>query len=125
MKKMYLGFAILAVLLCASLYNVHYIDGKISALLEYVDSAGELAGEKDFASAVDVLQEAIALWHDMDGYTHVLIRHGEADSADDAFYDYLDCLLAEDPGSAGEREKLREHLSTIAAMERVSLGTIF
>lgn len=125
MKKMYAGLLILAILLFAAIYNVHYLDRKMGQLLQYVDTAGELAGRGDFDSAQVLLREAINYWDGMDSYTHVFIRHSEIDSAFDAFYDCLGCLESADDGSRAALEKLRSHLSGIVGMEHLSLGSIF
>lgn len=125
MKKMYLGILILAVLLCASMYNVHYLDKKIDRLLVYVDTAGELAGRNDFDGACALLREAISCWDGMDSYTNVFIRHTEIDSAYDAFYECLGCMQSGGEDYRASLEKLREHLVGIVDMEHVSLGSIF
>lgn len=125
MKKMYAGILILSVLLCASLYNVHYLDKKIDRLLAYVDSAGELAGHNDFDGACVLLREAVDYWDGMDSYTNVFIRHSESDSALDAFYDCLGCMQNRGGDWQSSIEKLRAHLTGIADMEHLSLGSLF
>lgn len=125
MKKMYLGILILAVFLCAAVYNVHYLDKKIDRLLAYVDTAGALAGQGDFDGACALLREAINYWDEMASYTNVFIRHSEADSALDAFYDCLGCMQTGSGDCSASLEKLREHLCGIARIEHPSLGSIF
>ena len=125
MRKMYAGILILALLLGASVYNVHYLDGKMARLLQYVDTAGQLAQGGDYDSARLMLRQSIEYWDGMSFYTHVFIRHSEIDSAMDAFYDCLGCL-EEGGGDAGAAlEKLRAHLCSITDMEHISLGSIF
>lgn len=125
MKKMYLGVLILAVLLCAAVYNMHYLDKKMDRLLAYVDTAGALAGQGDFDGACALLSEAIDYWDGMDSYTNVFIRHSEADSALDAFYDCLGCMQSGSGDYPASLEKLREHLRGIVRIEHPSLGSIF
>lgn len=125
MKKMYAGILILALLLCAAIYNVHYLDAKMEMLLQYVDTAEALAGHGESDSAAAILREAISYWDGMDSYTHVFIRHSEIDAAFDAFYDCLGCLQSGDDGSSAALEKLRSHLLGIATMEHLGLGSIF
>lgn len=125
MKKMYAGILLLAILLGAALYNVHYLDGKMDSLLQYVDAARQLEGAGDFDSAQLMLREAISFWNGMNSYTHILIRHSEIDSASDAFYDCLACLQDGGADSAASLEKLRAHLCSILDMEHISLGSIF
>ena len=125
MKKMYAGILILALMLCAAVYNVHYLDAKMELLLQYVDTAQELAERGENDSAADILSEAISYWDGMDSYTHVFIRHSEIDSAFDAFYDCLGSLQSGDEGCGAALDKLRAHLLGIATMEHFGLGSIF
>lgn len=125
MRKMYAGILILAVLLGAAIYNVHYLDRKMSRLLQYVDTAGLLESSGDFDSAQLMLREAISFWKGMDSYTHIFIRHSDIDSATDALYECLGCLQDGEPDSAASLEKLRAHLCSILDMEHISLGSIF
>lgn len=125
MKKMYVGILVLAVLLCVSAYNLHYLDKKIGQLLAYVDTAGELAGQNDFDGAAALLLQAIDYWDSMDPYTDVFIRHNEADNALDAFYDCLGCMYNGSGDYPASLEKLRAHLTGIVDMEHLSLGSIF
>ena len=126
MKKMLLGIAILLILLAASLYNVHYLRGKIDGLVELVDTAALQAENGDFDQAADTVRQAMDRWEAMGGYTHIFIRHAESDSTSDAFCDYLGDLCAGDNGSAqGSSLRLKSHLLSLVAMEQVSLGSIF
>lgn len=125
MRKMYAGILILALLLGASVYNVHYLDGKMARLLQYVDSAGQLEQSGDYDGAQLMLRQAIEFWDGMSFYTHVFIRHSEIDGAMDAFYDCLGCLEKGEGDSAAELDKLRSHLCSITDMEHISLGSIF
>lgn len=125
MRKMYAGIIILSVLLCSALYNVHYLDGKMSQLLKYVDTAEQLAQRGDFDSAQALIREAISYWDSMNSYTHVFIRHSEIDGAVDAFYDCLGSMQDGEEDFAAYLEKLRSHLCSISDMEHLSLGSIF
>lgn len=125
MKKMYLGIVILAVLLCAAVYNVHYLDKKMDRLLAYVDTAGALAERDDFDGACALLREAINYWDGMDSYTNVFIRHSDIDSAIDAFYDCLGCMQDGSGDYPASLEKLRARLGGIIRIEHLSLGSIF
>ncbi|MCM1149285.1 MAG: DUF4363 family protein [Butyricicoccus sp.] len=124
MRKMYAGILILALLLGAAVYNVHYLDGKMARLLEYVDTAQQLEQGGDRDGAQLMLRQAIEFWDGMSFYTHVFIRHSDIDSAMDAFYDCLGGLQSGE-GSAAALEKLRAHLCSITDMEHISLGSIF
>ncbi len=125
MRKMYAGILILALLLGAAVYNVHYLDGKMARLLQYVDTAGQLEQSGDFDGAQLMLLQAIEFWDGMSFYTHVFIRHSEIDGAMDAFYDCLGCLEEGGDDSAAALDKLRAHLCSITDMEHISLGSIF
>lgn len=125
MRKMYAGILILAVLLCAAVYNVHYLDSKMDRLLAYVDTAGTMAGLGQTDSAAAVLSQALSYWDSMGSYTHVFIRHSEIDATSDAFYDCLDCIQDGEADTDAALGKLRSHLCSIVDMEHLSLGSIF
>lgn len=125
MRKMYAGLLVLAVLLGAALYNVHYLDGKMERLLQFVDTAGYLAREGDPDGAQSMMHEAIEYWDGMGFYTHVFIRHSEIDATSDAFYDCLGCMQEGEADAGAALGKLRTHLLGITDMEHLSLGSIF
>lgn len=126
MRRMYAGALILTLLLTASLFNVAYLDGKIAELKTMVQTAAVRTESGEYEAAVESLSRAIAAWEEMEGYTHIFIRHSEIDGATDAFYEYLGDLCAGDAGSAaGSYEKLCAHLESIASMEHVTIGSVF
>lgn len=126
MKKCIAAVAVLALLFTGGLVNIRYLDGMTGELTALADEALTLAGTGDFSSAAERAEEAAQRWAAADGYTHVLVRHTEIDSATDAFCDFLACLYAENfPEARGAHQKLKEHLTSIAGMEHITFGSIF
>lgn len=126
MKKELAAAAVLLLLMAAALYNISYLKGFIGELTDTLEDSRAQCEAGDFVSAEELLRSAIDHWNASEGYTHILIRHSEVDSATDAFYELLSLVKARDAASAdGAYEKLAAHLSSLYTMERVSIGSIF
>ena len=126
MKKEVWAFALLLLMLGAALLNVWYLDNKTEELLDLLSKSQEYYQMGYFEPAEEYLDQAIKIWMDSDGYTHIAIRHSEVDSATDAFYDLQSAVQEhENSNAAGAYEKVVAHLTSIARMEHVTLGSIF
>ena len=125
MKKWITAVLVLLLIFAGCLYNIRCVDRLTDELLTLADSALTFSETGDHENAVRQAEKAAALWAEKDGYTHVFIRHGEIDSATDAFYDYLGAICTDDPGEIqGAYRKLRAHLTSIAGMEHISFGSV-
>lgn len=126
MKKEFSAAALLIIMLCISIINVRYLDGKIADMLEILDTSREYYDAGYYDLAEEHLDEVIKIWMNSDGYTHIAIRHSEIDSATDALYDLKSSVSSNEGGAAaGAFEKVRAHLTSIAKMEHITLGSIF
>ena len=126
MKKMLIAASILLLILGAALLNVRYLDNFISALNTEILQSQAAAENGDFDTAVHKLNAAIEHWNEAETYTHVLLRHSDIDSTEDAFYELLSALGTKSyDHAAGAYAKLRAHLHSIASMEHLYLGSIF
>ncbi len=126
MKREIAAYILLIALLAGSLYNIHAMDTLIGELRTQVDAAYSSAQEGDFYNAKSLLEGAAEQWAELDGYTHIFIRHTEIDSATDAFFDMLSDISDENAKSLdGSYHKLDAHLESLITIEQISIGSIF
>ena len=126
MKKETAAAILLAALLLAALANIHFICKLTGELTELSELAGDAAAREDWESANRYAQKAVALWSDKDGYTHVVLRHGEIDAVSDALYDMLSEISARSSGAAeAAAQRAVYHLDSLSGMERIRLGSLF
>ncbi len=126
MKREIAAYILLIALLAGSLYNIHAMDTLIGGLRTQVDAAYRSAKEGDFYNAKSLLEGAAEQWEELDGYTHIFIRHTEIDSATDAFFDMLSDIAEENSKSLeGSYRKLDAHLESLITIEHISIGSIF
>ena len=125
MRKELAALAILAILFTGSVINIRYMDDLSESLITEVEYARSLAGAGDYDRSEAIIKDAINCWNVHDGYTHIFIRHPEIDSATDAFYELYDSVSEHDVSRAqGAFEKVEAHLSSIASMEHITVGSI-
>lgn len=126
MKKEFIIGCFLALLLAASLVNIHYLNkltDKVTGLIEDSEkSAEEMAWEK----AEEKAEAAAKLWSDSEPYTHLVLRHPEVESATDAIYGYVAQVYARDDGAAkGAAQAAISRMKSISSIEQIKLGSIF
>ena len=126
MKKASAALALLAALVCLSAWNIRHLDTFTRELEMRVERSRQFWLAGDAAGAEEELSRALALWYGAEGYTHVFLRHAEADSVTDAFFDIFAALEQEDKSSAGaEYDRLTAHLDCIDSMEHVTWKSVF
>lgn len=126
MKKAVAAAVLLALLFGAAAWNIAHIDALTGDLTALAEAAREYCRVEDYAAAEQSLRAAIDLWYASEGYTHIMIRHSEVDSATDAFYAALETILTRDADAAESAiECLAAHLQSIRSMEHVSFKSVF
>ena len=126
MKKEIGALLLLAALAAGSAWSIRKTDmltADVKTHLELSEKA-LLSGDRDYAA--EQLEAALRIWLSARGYTEVFLRHTELDSTSEVFYETMQDLRAgETRGLSAAYERLRDHLDCIAAMEHVSLGSLF
>lgn len=125
MKKMLCGIIILVGLLALSLYNATYFKNNIEILQDHVMKSSQLAQIGERSQGIEILEQAIGQWREMDAYTRVFIHHDGIDSVTDAFYEYLGALRSGDDDDTSARDRLMYHLEVVAAQEMPTWGSVF
>lgn len=126
MKKEYFAGALLAAIIIAAFINIHYMSRLVSEIITYIDSAVESVEAEDWSGATEKAERAAELWRKSDSYTHIVLRHGEINSATDALYNLLSNLYAENTGEAlGAAQMAVEFFRSIVTIEQVRFGSVF
>ena len=126
MKREICAALLLAVLIAASVWNIHRADALIGEIREHLELSEKalLAADPDYAR--EQLEAAKRIWLSARGYTQVFLRHPELDSTSDVFYETLQELRGgEYRALPAAYQRLRYHLDCIREMEHVSWGTVF
>ena len=125
--KRVLSAILISVLMCAlSVWNLHMVDSLCSSIFAKLDISEAAAEAGNSALARSAADEALELWLEADGYTHIFIRHAEIDGTSDAFYELLSSL-SEDESSPVPHDaynKIRYHLDSLARIEHPSFGSV-
>lgn len=115
---------LLVTLLGLSLVNAHLIEKKTSEMSEMVTRSEALYFEDNPDEAAQLLIDTMEGWHEMERYTHIMLRHSEIELVIDGFYELLGQLESPDGATHMDYERLRVILSGIADAEQVRWGSI-
>ena len=126
MKKEIVAAVLLLLILAGVSLNIRVNERIVSSLINEVDKSYESLKSGDSTSAAEQLDTAIEHWLDLDGYTHIFIRHSEINSTTDAFYGFRSDVGSGDADAAnGSYGLLKETLLSLMTMEQISLGSVF
>lgn len=121
-----IALILLGAMFALLLWNVSYYSEITDELIALVDEAEALVERENFPAAQSRLLIVARRWAELDGYTHVLIRHAEISEMTDAIYAALGDVVSEEAERAEvSLARLREELISTAAMEKLTAGSIF
>lgn len=126
MKKEIISALLLLLMFSGVLVNIRINERIVSSLINEVDMSYENLKNGNEDKAMQQLDTAIEHWLDLDGYTHIFIRHSEINSTTDAFYGFRSDVGSGDADAAnGSYGLLKETLLSLMTMEQISLGSVF
>lgn len=126
MKKEIISAFLLLLIFSGVLVNIRINERIVSSLINEVDMSYENLKNGDEDKAMQQLDTAIEHWLNLDGYTHIFIRHSEINSTTDAFYGFRSDVGSGDADAAnGSYGLLKETLLSLMTMEQISLGSVF
>ncbi len=126
MKKEIISALLLLLLFSGVLVNIRINERIVSSLINEVDMSYENLKNGNEDKAMQQLDTAIEHWLNLDGYTHIFIRHSEINSTTDAFYGFRSDVGSGDADAAnGSYGLLKETLLSLMTMEQISLGSVF
>lgn len=126
MKKEIISALLLLLIFSGVLVNIRINERIVSSLINEVDMSYENLKNGNEDKAMQQLDTAIEHWLNLDGYTHIFIRHSEINSTTDAFYSFRSDVGSGDADAAnGSYGLLKETLLSLMTMEQISLGSVF
>lgn len=126
MKKEIISAFLLLLIFSGVLVNIRINERIVSSLINEVDMSYENLKNGNEDKAMQLLDTAIEHWLNLDGYTHIFIRHSEINSTTDAFYGFRSDVGSGDADAAnGSYGLLKETLLSLMTMEQISLGSVF
>lgn len=126
MKKEIVAAVLLLLILAGVSLNIRVNERIVSSLINEVDMSYENLKNGNEDKAMQQLDTAIEHWLNLDGYTHIFIRHSEINSTTDAFYGFRSDVGSGDADAAnGSYGLLKETLLSLMTMEQISLGSVF
>lgn len=126
MKKEIISALLLLLIFSGVLVNIRINERIVSSLINEVDMSYENLKKGNEDKAMQQLDTAIEHWFNLDGYTHIFIRHSEINSTTDAFYGFRSDVGSGDADAAnGSYGLLKETLLSLMTMEQISLGSVF
>lgn len=126
MKKEIISALLLLLIFSGVLVNIRINERIVSSLINEVDMSYENLKNGNEVKAMQQLDTAIEHWLNLDGYTHIFIRHSEINSTTDAFYGFRSDVGSGDADAAnGSYGLLKETLLSLMTMEQISLGSVF
>lgn len=126
MKKEIISALLLLLMFSGVLVNIRINERIVSSLINEVDMSYENLKNGNKGKAMQQLDTAIEHWLNLDGYTHIFIRHSEINSTTDAFYGFRSDVGSGDADAAnGSYGLLKETLLSLMTMEQISLGSVF
>ena len=119
MKRFWLSFGVLAVMLCAALGNAVYVDTVADAVTGSLRTAEELADRGEWGQARELTRQCFGRWEDCRTYLHIVSRHSDLDEILVSFRSVLQYLELEEMDQyAAENRELVTHIELLAEMER-------
>ena len=119
MKRFWLSFGVLAVMLCAALGNAVYVDTVADAVTGSLRTAEELADRGEWGQARELTRQCFGRWEDCRTYLHIVSRHSDLDEILVSFRSVLQYLELEEMDQyAAENRELVTHITLLAEMEQ-------
>ena len=119
MKRFWLSFGVLAVMLCAALGKAVYVDTVADAVTGGLRTAEERADRGEWGQARELTRQCFGRWEDCRTYLHIVSRHSDLDEILVSFRSVLQYLELEEMDQyAAENRELVTHIELLAEMEQ-------
>jgi hypothetical protein len=124
-KEIAVGLTFL-LLLALSLVNIAALSRLTEDVSALTDRCADAALSGDWVAATSLAQDAADRWRDSEGYTHLVLRHGTIEAADDALGELVrEALTHSVGGVAGAARTARAHMESLSRIEHIRLGSVF
>ena len=119
MKRFWLSFGVLVVMLGAALGNAVYVDTVADSVTGSLREAEELADRGEWGQARELTRQCFGRWEDCRTYLHIVSRHSDLDEILVSFRSVLQYLELEEMDQyAAENRELVTHIELLAEMEQ-------
>lgn len=126
MKRLWLGVAVLAALLAAGFWAMHYADAHQDGLCRHLDEAKQAALEENWDAVRDLTVEAAALWEDSWDIWAALSDHTVLDEIDAGFARLeVYCRHGHATDYAAESGALARQIQALGDGHRLNLRNLF
>ena len=108
------------------LINNHVLNNITNNMMLLIDETIASAEKGDWQEALERAEIIKNYWDEKSGYTHIVIRHSKLDDATAAICSFITEVYKGDMGGViGTGRALSEEISSLFAMEKLKIGTIF
>ena len=119
MKRFWLSFGVLVIMLSAALGNAVYVDTVADSVTGGLREAEELADRGEWGQARELTRQSFGRWEDCRTYLHIVSRHSDLDEILVSFRAVLQYLELEEMDQyAAENRELVTHIELLAEMEQ-------
>ena len=119
MKRFWLSFGVLVIMLSAALGNAVYVDTVADSVTGSLRAAEELADRGEWGQARELTRQSFGRWEDCRTYLHIVSRHSDLDEILVSFRSVLQYLELEEMDQyAAENRELVTHIELLAEMEQ-------
>ena len=119
MKRFWLSFGVLVIMLSAALGNAVYVDTVADSVTGRLRTAEELADRGEWGQARELTRQCFGRWEDCRTYLHIVSRHSDLDEILVSFRAVLQYLELEEMDQyAAENRELVTHIDLLAEMEQ-------
>lgn len=80
MRRFWISLSVLIALLCATLYNTHYLHNYTQELTTLLTQAEACVMDGDWDAASDKTEAALDRWKSRENYLHMVLRHADTDA---------------------------------------------
>lgn len=125
MKPLWIASAMLAAVLCATLYNSWYMARLSDELTVTLIQAETLAERGEWGRAEALTRQAYDRWESQDYYLHITLRHTDTDQIHSGFREVLEFITCQEEGEySAANARLITQIELVAGAEHPTLKNI-
>lgn len=126
MRRFWISLAVLGALLCATLYNTHYLGGYTQELIALLTQAETCASDGDWDAAADKTEAAFDRWQERETYLHMVMNHQDTDDILLDFQEVLQLIDHQEDGGeySAANARLIARIGLLHEMEQLNLKNL-
>lgn len=126
MRRFWSSLAVLVALLCATLYNTHYLGNYTQELITLLTQAEACAADGDWDAAADKTEAALDLWNSRETYLHMVMNHQDTDDVLLDFQEVRQLIDHQEDGGeySAANARLIARIGLLYEMEQLNLKNL-